>query len=352
MAGVLIHEVSGYSGSAYNLKIPSLTDPANIQEAMMLFHYGVDSYDGSIEPADASVFGNLRDFDNRIAELEANEVVQLDGTENEIVSSGSVGFVTLSLPEELIAPGSLETTTNLLVGGSASFTGDVSLSANQIVSGSASILGDLSSGGITSLNGNATVGGTLIVTDNSTHNSDVFLGSSSANFVTVAGSASIPILSATTASVTTDYVTTSNIVTANITTANITTSNVTGTATFAEITEVSNDLSLVSNSASPNFDNGEIFYIASAPGANFSLDFQNVPTSDDRVSTFTFFVTQGSTGYYPSSVLIGGVSQTIKWVGGSAPTPTNGAGKIDIFSFTLIRRSSTWLVLGNANLGF
>jgi len=118
MAGVLIHSVSGYSGSAYNLKIPSLTDPANIQEAMMLFHYGIDSYDGSVEPADASVFGNLRDFDNRIAQLEETEVVQLEGTANQIISSGSVGFVTLSLSDELVTPGTFE------VSGSSSFIGN------------------------------------------------------------------------------------------------------------------------------------------------------------------------------------------------------------------------------------
>jgi hypothetical protein len=126
MAGVLVHDVSGYTGEKYNLKIPSLTDPANIQEAMMLFHYGIDNYDGSVEPAEDSVFGNLRDFDDRIAQLELTEVVQLEGTENEIVSSGSVGFVTLSLPEELITPGTLE------VSGSSSFVGNV-LFQNEVV---------------------------------------------------------------------------------------------------------------------------------------------------------------------------------------------------------------------------
>jgi len=137
MAGVLIHDVSGYSGSAYNLKIPSLTDPANIQEAMMLFHYGIDSYDGSIEPADASVFGNLRDFDNRIAQLEATEVIQLYGTENQIVSSGSVGLVTLSLPNEIITPGTLR------VSGSSSFSEDVLFENNFTSLGSGSVVGNI-----------------------------------------------------------------------------------------------------------------------------------------------------------------------------------------------------------------
>lgn len=123
MAGVLIHDVSGYPGSEYNLKIPSLTDPANIQEAMMLFHYGLDNYDGSIEPANDSLFGNLRNFDTRITGLEESTVSEIEGTINEIISSGSVGPVTLSLSSELIAPGTLEVTSDLTVLGNFTVSG-------------------------------------------------------------------------------------------------------------------------------------------------------------------------------------------------------------------------------------
>lgn len=349
MAGILIHDVSGYPGEEYNLKIPSLTDTANIQEAMMLFHYGIDNYDGTGEPAAQSVFGNLKDFDDRIASLEESEVIALTGTANQITASGSVGSVTVSLPNSIITPGTLNTTSHLSVGGSASFTGNVSLSGNQSTSGSAAIVGNttvgqsLTVGQAAIFASSASVMSTLRVNGATTLDSTLGVGTD----LLVSGSASIPTLSSTTASVTTDYVTTSNITTANITTANFS-----GVATFNEITEATNDLSLTSNSASPNFDNGEIFYISASPTANFSLDFQNVPTTNDRVTTFTFFVTQGATGYIPSSVLIGGASQTLKWVGAVAPTPTSDAGKIDIFTFTLIRRSDAWSVFGNANLGF
>lgn len=178
MAGVLIHDVSGYPGSEYNLKIPSLTDTANIQEAMMLFHYGIDNYDGTGQPAANSVFGNLKDFDDRIAALEATEVVALSGTANQIIASASVGYVTLTLPSSLVAPGSLTTTTNLSVGGSASFTGRISTSA------SASVTGNLAVGG------NTTVGGTLVVTQAGDFDSNLTVGSGSANYLDVTGSAS------------------------------------------------------------------------------------------------------------------------------------------------------------------
>jgi hypothetical protein len=46
-------------------------------------------------------------------------------------------------------------------------------------------------------------------------------------------------------------------------------------------------------------------------------------------------------------VQIDGVSQTINWADATVPTGT--AGQKDIVSFTFIRQSSTWLVLGSLN---
>jgi hypothetical protein len=190
MAGILIHDVSGYPGADFNLKIPSLTDTANIQEAMMLFHYGIDNYDGTGEPAAQSVFGNLKDFDDRIAELEASEVVALSGTANQITASGSVGTVTVSLPNSIITPGTLSTTSHLSVGGSASFTGNVSLSGNQSTSGSASITGNATIGGTLSITGSTTINNNLLVTQSGDFDGNLVVGSGSANYLNVTGSAS------------------------------------------------------------------------------------------------------------------------------------------------------------------
>ena len=90
-----------------------------------------------------------------------------------------------------------------------------------------------------------------------------------------------------------------------------------------------------------------------APAANFTVNLTGVPTTNDRVTTYTVFVTQGATGYIPSAFQIDGSAQTIKWAGGTAPTPTSSAGKIDIFSFSLLRNaSSAWVVFGAANLNY
>ena len=78
----------------------------------------------------------------------------------------------------------------------------------------------------------------------------------------------------------------------------------------------------------------------------------NAPTTNGRTFSITGFVTQGATGYIPSTLNVNGSAATIKWFGGTSPTPTSSSGKIDIFNFTLIRRGDAWTALGNASVNF
>jgi len=69
--------------------------------------------------------------------------------------------------------------------------------------------------------------------------------------------------------------------------------------------------------------------------------------------TINVVVTQGSTGYIPTAFQIAGSNQPIRWAAGVTPTATSSAGKLDIFTFTLLRTSGgSWIVLGSANLNF
>lgn len=124
-------------------------------------------------------------------------------------------------------------------------------------------------------------------------------------------------------------------------------------ATKADVTsETVTDYTLASNVLTMDVANGNVGFIATAPSAAMTFNFTNVPTTNSKITSVTVFVTQGSTGYVPSTVQIAGTGQTIKWPGGTAPTPTSSAGKIDVFSFSLIRRSSAWTVLGTSILNF
>jgi hypothetical protein len=136
----------------------------------------------------------------------------------------------------------------------------------------------------------------------------------------------------------------------------------TGTSTFSdaivsgklnifELTESIIDATITSGSATLNFNTSNIFYISS-PSANFTINLTNTPTDNEKTITITVLVLQGTTGYIPNAFFIDGVSQTIKWAAGVAPTPTSSAGKIDIFNFSLVRRSSSWTVFATSSTNF
>ena len=130
--------------------------------------------------------------------------------------------------------------------------------------------------------------------------------------------------------------------------------NFSGTTDVQELREQVVNPSITSNAATLDWTTGNIFYTdASSAGANITYNVTNVPTDINKIMTINIFQVQGSTGRIPGTFQIGGVGQTIKWVGGSAPTPTSSAGKIDVFSFTMHRLSNgTWNVYASSSLNF
>lgn len=130
-------------------------------------------------------------------------------------------------------------------------------------------------------------------------------------------------------------------------------SSFTGNTDVQELREQVVDVTLASNVATLNWTSGNIYYIATAPTAAMTFNVTNVPTDASKIMTLNVFVTQGSTGYIPTTFQIDGATQTIRWSGSVAPTPTSTAGKIDIFTFSLQRTSGgSWIVYGSANQNF
>lgn len=139
---------------------------------------------------------------------------------------------------------------------------------------------------------------------------------------------------------------------------------VTGAATFSgdvtvlgnlriqELTEDVVDVALDSNVATLNYTLGSVFFVTSTPSGAMTWNITNAPTTDGRTFTVTGFITQGGTGYIPSTLNVNGSAITIKWLGAVSPTPTSTSGRIDIFNFTLIRRGGSFIALGNASPNF
>jgi len=128
--------------------------------------------------------------------------------------------------------------------------------------------------------------------------------------------------------------------------------NVLGRLDLQEVRETVNPATISASVLTADYSTGTIFYVSSSATSNFTVNVTNVPTDNDKAITVVIVLTQGATGRIPSALQVGGSAQTIKWLGGNAPTPTSGAGKIDIFNFTLIRTGSAWLVLANSSLNF
>jgi hypothetical protein len=127
---------------------------------------------------------------------------------------------------------------------------------------------------------------------------------------------------------------------------------VTGRLDVLNLREDLSDLTISANLTTMNFNLTNIGFIATAPSANFTLNLTNVPTDNGKTMSVTLMVTQGATGYIPNVFQIDGAAQTIKWLAGVTPTPTSSAGKVDFYNFTITRRSSAWVVYGNASLNF
>lgn len=115
-------------------------------------------------------------------------------------------------------------------------------------------------------------------------------------------------------------------------------------ATFATTTDVLQTKTGATGTVTHDISIGPVF-LHSSVSASFTANFTNTPTTNDRIIITTIIIAQGGTPYIPSAVEIDGAAQTINWLGGSAPS--GGASKQDVFTFALVRSSSTWTVLGN-----
>ena len=93
-----------------------------------------------------------------------------------------------------------------------------------------------------------------------------------------------------------------------------------------------------------DFSTGTIWYHSSL-AANFTANFTNVPLTNDRTINVVLVLIQGATARIPNALQINGSAQTINWQDNVPPVGNNN--KKDIVSFSFIRNSNNWLVLGS-----
>lgn len=118
----------------------------------------------------------------------------------------------------------------------------------------------------------------------------------------------------------------------------------TGTTTLQQSTEVIETKTSATGVVTHDFSTTAIWYHSNLSD-NFTANLINLPTTDNRSISVSLVLAQGATARVPTALQIDGVSQTINWASGTLPTGNNN--KIDLVSFTLIRSSSSWTVIGN-----
>jgi len=123
----------------------------------------------------------------------------------------------------------------------------------------------------------------------------------------------------------------------------LTSLDVTGTTILQQAQERFTTISSATGTVAHNFNNGSVF-VHSNISANFTANITNLPSSVGRVSIITLILQQGATARLCTGLNIGGNTQTIRWLGGTTPTPTNNA--VDVQVFTIFQTgASTYLVL-------
>jgi len=125
------------------------------------------------------------------------------------------------------------------------------------------------------------------------------------------------------------------------------TSSLTGHTILQYVSEVINPIGATNSTIVYDFTGGNIWYHGTA-STDYTANFINLSTENNRAITTTIILPQGPTAYVPTIVQIDGVTQSVKWSGGASAS--GSPDKVDIIGFTFIRTGSSWSqVLGNIN---
>lgn len=120
----------------------------------------------------------------------------------------------------------------------------------------------------------------------------------------------------------------------------------TGTTSLQQITETLNTKTGATGTVEHDFSTGAIWYHSSI-SSDFTANFTNVPTTDNKTISLALILVQGATGRMSTLVEIDGAPVTVRWF--NTATPTGTANKVDIVNFTLIRAGAAWTVVGNVS---
>jgi len=113
------------------------------------------------------------------------------------------------------------------------------------------------------------------------------------------------------------------------------------TITFKQTAQSINVINGATSTIEHNYSNSVVFYHTNM-SSNFTANFINIPTTNQRITPVTLLLNQGVAGYYANSIQIEGVSQTIKWLSNTIPTAQSNVLEKQLIEF--IRVQDNWLI--------
>jgi hypothetical protein len=116
------------------------------------------------------------------------------------------------------------------------------------------------------------------------------------------------------------------------------TSSLTGLSLLGNSEVISTGVIATASVVVYDYSLSSLWYHATA-SSNFTANFTNLPTTNNRVLSASIVINQGLNGYIPNIVQIEGVTQSVKWPGG---TQSGTSYNLDIVTFNFIRTSGTW----------
>jgi len=288
-------------GSLVPTKIPGLSDQADIQAALRVYHYGSYTFDtAETDPAELvnpSIAYTLNDLQDQIDAVSG-------GTSIAVSSFNAKGDILSASANDTLSVLSVGSNGKVLTANSATTTGLEWATPAVTLTNAVNLEGK----GI-SLASN-TITGTIAQFNTAVTDAD---------FATVAGIETL----------------TNKTLKSPKESWNIVASAATGTINF-------------------DVETSGIWYYTTNATANHTVNarFNSSTSLDSKMTTgesitLVWVNTNGTTAYYPSVFQIDGTSQTVKWQGASTPTGGN-ASSIDLYTYNIIKTASaTFTVLGS-----
>jgi hypothetical protein len=121
----------------------------------------------------------------------------------------------------------------------------------------------------------------------------------------------------------------------------------TGLTEIQQTTEIVNLKTNATGTVNHDLNEGSIWSHTNI-SSNFTANFINVPTKNDRTISVVLILTQGQIPFICNNLQINNSSQTIRWQNNILPSGSANPAR-DVISFTLIRTGSSWTVLGSLN---